>query len=60
MEMRLDVSLIPFDTSSKEQTGNIITLSQFEEGNLLSKTLKDAESIEKSGEESDEYSIIPP
>ena len=60
MAMRPAVSYIPCDTSSKEQTGNIITLSQFEEGNLLSKTREDVESDDKSGEESDEDLIMPP
>ena len=46
----------PCDTSSREQTGNIITSVQFEEGGLLSETRNDAE----SGDESDEDSIILP
>ena len=36
--MRPDVSSTPYATSSREQTGNIITFAQFEEGNLLSET----------------------
>ena len=36
MVMRPDVSYTPYATSSREQTGNIITFTQFEEGNLLS------------------------
>ena len=39
--MRPSVSYIPCATSSKEQTGNIITFTQFEEGDLLSETLED-------------------
>ena len=33
--MRLEVSYIMYATSSHEQTGNIITFSQFQEGRLL-------------------------
>ena len=54
--MHLYVSYIPYATSSKGKTGNIITLTQFEEGDLLSKTRDDAESSEKS----DDDSIMPP
>ena len=32
----------PYDTTSKEQTGDIIAFSQFEEGYLLSDTHEDA------------------
>ena len=46
----------PYDTYSKEQTGNIITLTHFEEGYLVSETYNDAE----SHEESNENSIMPP
>ena len=31
--MQPTVSYIPYDTYSQEQTGNIITFTQFEEGN---------------------------
>ena len=34
LAMQTAVSYIPYATSSHEQTGNIITFSQFEEGNL--------------------------
>ena len=44
MVMCRAVSYIPCDTSSREQTGNIITFAQFEEGDLLSETRNDAES----------------
>ena len=44
MTMQLAVSYIPYDTSSREQTGDIITLAQFEEGNLSSETRDDTES----------------
>ena len=36
MAMRPAVSCIPYATSSREKTGNIITFTNFEEGNLLS------------------------
>ena len=49
------MSYIPCDIYSKEQTGNIITFAQFEEGGLLSETRDNA----KSGDESDDDSIIP-
>ena len=35
MAMRLDVSYIPYATSSREQTSNIITFKQFEEGGFI-------------------------
>ena len=46
----------PCATSSREQTGDIITLAQFEEGNILNKTCNDAE----SSDEYDDDSIMPP
>ena len=42
------VTYTPCATSSKEQTGNIITFAQFEEGNILTKTRNNAESSEES------------
>ena len=56
MDIQPVVSYIPYATSSKEQTGDIITFIQFEEGNLVSETRNDAE----SGDKSDEDSIMPP
>ena len=56
MDLRPYVTYTPCATSSKEQTGNIITSTQFEEGNLSSETRNDAE----RGDGSDEYSIMPP
>ena len=56
MAMRLVVPYTPCYTYLKEQTGNIITFAQFEEGDLLSETLDDA----GSGDEYDEYSIMRP
>ena len=44
MAMCPDVTYTPCDTSSREQTGNIITFTQFKEGNILTKTCNDAES----------------
>ena len=47
--MRPAVTYTPYATSSKEQTGDVITFAQFEEGNILTETRNDAE----SGDESD-------
>ena len=44
MAMRPAVTYTPYATSSKEQTGDVITLAQFEEGNLLTETRNDTES----------------
>ena len=52
MAMRPAVRYTPYATSSKEQTGDVITFAQFEEGNLLSETRNDTESDEKSDSES--------
>ena len=54
--MHPDENYTPCAKSSREQTGNIITSTQSEEGNIRTKTCIDAE----SGDESDENSIIPP
>ena len=43
MEVCLAVTCILFGTSSREQSDNIITFTQFEEGNILTKTCNDAE-----------------
>ena len=53
--MRKEVTYTPYATSSKEQTGNIITFKNFEEGNLVSETCNDAE----NGDKSDDNSIMP-
>ena len=50
--MRLSVTYTPYATSSKEKTGNIITFAQFEEGNILTETINDAESDDQSDNES--------
>ena len=55
MAMCTSVTYTPYDTSSKEKTGNIITFTQFEEVNLLSETRNYAE----IGDESDDNSIMP-
>ena len=56
MSMRTAVTYTHFATSLREQNGNIITFTHFEEGNILTKTRNDA----KSGEKSDDSSIMPP
>ena len=50
------VTYTPCATSSRGKTGDIIAFAQFEEGYLLSKTRKDAE----SGDESNGDSIMSP
>ena len=37
-----EVTYTPYATSLKEQTGDVITFTQFEEGNILTETLNDA------------------
>ena len=54
MAMHPTVTYTPYATSSKEQTCDVITFAQFEEGNLLSETRNDTE----SGDESDSESIM--
>ena len=54
MVMRPAVTYTPYATSSKEQTSDVITFTQFEEGNLISKTRNDTE----SGDESDSESVM--
>ena len=56
MAVRPSATYTPYATYSKEQTGDIITFAQFEEGNLLSETREDTE----SGDKSDDDSIMPP
>ena len=41
----------PYATSSKEQTGDVITLTQFEEGNLITETHNNIESDDESDRE---------
>ena len=52
MAMRPTVTYTPYATSSKEQTGDVITFAQFEEGNLISETRNDTESDDESDSES--------
>ena len=52
--MRLTVTYTLYSTSSKEQTGDVITFAQFEEGNLLTETRNNTE----SGDESDSESVM--
>ena len=56
MAVRPAVTYTPCATSLREQTGDIITFTQFEEVILLSESRNDAESSDKS----DENSIMPP
>ena len=56
MDMSQTVTYEPCATSLRKQTVNIITFTQFEDGNLLSKTRNNAE----SGDKSDDNSIMPP
>ena len=46
------VTHTPYGMSSKEQTSDVITFAQFEEGNILTETCKDAESGDKSDSKS--------
>ena len=41
MAMRSAVTYTLYATSSKEQTGDVITFAQFEEGGLLTETCND-------------------
>ena len=52
MAMRLTVTYTPYATSSKEKTDDVIMFAQFEEGDLLTDTLNDTESGDKSDSES--------
>ena len=47
MDMHPDVLYTPYSKSPKEQTGDIITFAQFEEGDLLSETRDDVKSGDK-------------
>ena len=55
MAMHPSMTYTPCATSSREQTGDIITFTLFEDGNILSETRNYAESSEKS----DDDSILP-
>ena len=54
MAMRPEVMYTPYATYSIEKTGDVITFTQFEEGNILTETCNNAE----SGDESDNESIM--
>ena len=58
MDMRPAVLYIPYDTSPKEKTGDIITFTQFEERNLLSETRNDTESGNKSDDDTTLETLI--
>ena len=48
MAMRPTVTYTPYATSSKEQTGNVITFAQFEEENLISEPRNNTERDDES------------
>ena len=48
MAMRPEVTYSPYTTSPKEKNVDVITFTQFEEGNLLTETCNDAESCDES------------
>ena len=52
MVKRLAVTYTPFAASLREQTGDIFMLAQFEEGNIWTKNRNNAESGDKSNDES--------
>ena len=54
MAIRPAVTYTLYATSSKEETDNVITFAQFEEGNILTETRNNSE----SGDESDNTSIM--
>ena len=63
MAIRMDLSYTPDATSSRWKTGDVITLSQFEEGGLLSEMqylLAETRDNTESGNEYDDDSTMPP
>ena len=56
IDVRLSVTYTPCDTYPRGETGNIIMFAQFEERGLLYESHNDAE----SGDKSDDDSIMPP
>ena len=52
MAIRLSVSYTSYTTSSGKQTGDIITFTHFEEGDLLSENRDDTESDNKYDDDS--------
>ena len=47
MVMRPAVTYTPYATSSREQTGDVVTFAQFEEEKILTETRNDAEISDK-------------
>ena len=47
-----EVTYTPYVTSSREQTGDVITFAHFEEGNILTETRNDSEISDESDNES--------
>ena len=61
--MRLSMSYTPYATFSKGKTGNIITFTHFEEGDLSSKTrnlLSETCDNTEGDEKSDDDPTMPP
>ena len=56
MSMHPAVTYTPCATSLRGETGNLITFAQFEEGEILTKTCNNAE----SGDKSNDDSVMPP
>ena len=52
MAMSQAVTYTPYVTSSKEQTGDVITFAQFKKEDLISETRNDTESDDASDSES--------
>ena len=52
MVMRPSVTYTPCATSSRRKTGDIILFAQFEEGDTLTRTCNNAESSDKSNDDS--------
>ena len=52
MAMHPSMTYTPYATSSKEQTGDVITFTRFQKGNILPENCNDAESGDKSDNES--------
>ena len=58
MDMRLSVTYTPCAAYLREQTGHLMTFTQFEEGGLLSETRNDAESGDKSDNNSTKSPLL--
>ena len=54
MAMRPVVTYTPYGTSLRERTGDVITFTQFEEGNIMTKNCNDAE----TGTKYDDNSVM--